>query len=220
MSFPENHHFVYFSKTPPFSRPCLTMVHLSPTTHASPSAQLHKTYSTSFSLSKLKSFPKLAHRTEQFVPAVHIRGLGYSNSFTLCRGSTLFPHPSGNSSCQPRPAIQGVCEVEPPAIAFPLLMLVQDPSATNSSFTRHLVQDPPSRNLDVRTRSSIRRPKGGPSIPQSIRLPGAGFADQDAGCCGRSEQVEVTARCWRTKPPTRCWPCCLQSCPLTRVSAI
>ena len=72
----------------------------------------------------LKLFPKLAHRTEQFVPAVHIRGLGYSNSFTLCRGSTLFPHPSGNSSCQPRPAIQGVCEVEPPAIAFPLLMLV------------------------------------------------------------------------------------------------
>ena len=44
----------------------------------------------------------------------------------------------------------------------------------NSPFPRHLVQDPPSRNLDVRTRSSIRRPKGRSSIPQSIRLPGPG----------------------------------------------
>ena len=43
---------------------------------------------------------------------------------TLCRGSTLFPHPSSNSSCQPRPAIHGVCEVELPTIASYLLMLV------------------------------------------------------------------------------------------------
>ena len=90
----------------------------------------------------LKLFPKLCrklahlcktlHMVQQGLPTVHIRGLGYSNSFTLYRGSTLFPYPSGNSSCLPRPAIQGVCEVEPPTIAFPLLMLVQDPSATNT----------------------------------------------------------------------------------------
>ena len=125
--FREKSQFYYLSKTPPLSRPQLIRVFIS-TTHTTPFGMVgyqhfHLSTSCTF-LTKLSTWSSTASQLSiSEDSAIRI-------VYTLCRGSTLFPHPSGNSSCQPRPAIQGACEVEPPAIAFPLLMLVQDPTAT------------------------------------------------------------------------------------------